>query len=54
MANKHVNAAQIAISQKAQQAAARKAAQQQQGSNKFKGGSNTHGDGQGQSGQSKR
>ncbi len=54
MANKHVNANKM-NSQRARQAAARKAAQQAQGSNKFKGGSNTYRDGsRGQSGQPKR
>jgi hypothetical protein len=55
MANKHVNADKTKSSHKAQQSAARKAAQEQRGSNKFKGGSNVHsGDSRGQSGQPKR
>lgn len=49
---KHVNALKQAVSQRAQQAAARKAAQIKRGSSKFKGKSNTHnGASRGQSGQ---
>ena len=52
MANKHVNVDKMKNSQKAQQSAARKAAQQQRGSSKFKEGSNVHSGGsRGQSGQ---
>ena len=55
MANKHVNADKMANDQKAQQAAARKLAQQQRGSSRFTGGSNVHnGASKGQSGQPKR
>ncbi len=54
MGNKHVNADKQK-SQRARQSAARKAAQQNRGSNKFKGGSNSHNGGsRGQSGQPKR
>lgn len=52
MANKHVNASKLAVSQRARQAAARKATQAERGSIKFKRGSNPHNGGsRGQSGQ---
>jgi hypothetical protein len=55
MANKHVNDDKNANSQKAQQAAARKAAQAVRGSNAFKSGSNVHnGASKSQSGQPKK
>ena len=52
---KHVNADKNVNSQKAQQAADRKKAQQNRGSSKFGAGSNVHnGASKGQSGQPKR
>jgi len=50
--SKHVNASKLAVSQRAAQAAVRKAAQANRGSIKFKKGSNPHNGGsRGQSGQ---
>ncbi len=55
MANKNVNDAKRAQDQRAQQAAARKKAQQERDSKRFKGGSNPHnGASRGQSGQQGR